>query len=82
MRRPSADGLVSVIGSSNLDFRSFELNTECNFVIEDGQTAKRMEAAFLEDLTRSEEIRHEAWRRRHPLHRLGDSVARSLAPLL
>ena len=77
-----ADGLVSVIGSSNLDFRSFELNTECNFVIVDAPTGKRMEAAFLEDLTRSEEIRHEAWRRRHPLHRLGDSVARRLAPLL
>jgi cardiolipin synthase len=57
-----ADGLVSVIGSSNLDFRSFELNTECNFVIVDAPTGKRMEAAFLEDLTRSEEIRHEAWR--------------------
>jgi cardiolipin synthase len=77
-----ADGLVSVIGSSNLDFRSFELNAECNFVIEDVLTAERMEVAFQEDLDRSEEIRLAAWRRRNPLHRLGDSLARRLAPLL
>jgi cardiolipin synthase len=77
-----ADGLVSVIGSSNLDFRSFELNAECNFVIEHVPTAERMEAAFQEDLNRSEEIRLAAWRRRNPLHRLGDWLARRLAPLL
>ena len=41
-----ADGYVSVIGSSNLDFRSFERNAECNFAILDGDGRRRHGAAF------------------------------------
>ena len=76
-----ADGLLSVVGSSNLDFRSFELNAECNTVILDAATAQRMEAQYEEDLASSVEIERSAWRRRRPLHRLEDAVARRLAPL-
>ena len=77
-----ADGLLSVIGSSNLDFRSFDLNAECNFVIADPETARTMEAQFTEDLGHSEEISKKAWDRRRWIHRVGDAMARKLAPLL
>jgi cardiolipin synthase len=77
-----ADGRVSVIGSSNLDFRSFELNAECNFLILDEATGRDMEARFEEDLSRSEEILLAPWRRRAWLHRVGDAGARRLAPVL
>ena len=77
-----ADGYLSVVGSSNLDFRSFELNAECNFLILDEATGARMEKQFENDLSRAEEIRLGPWRKRGKIHRLGDQVARRLAPFL
>jgi cardiolipin synthase len=77
-----ADGFVSVVGSTNLDFRSFRFNAECNLVVLDEATGTGMTAAFEEDLAHSEEIRGEHWRRRALGHRLGDALARSLSPLL
>jgi cardiolipin synthase len=77
-----ADGLFSVIGSSNYDFRSFELNAECNFVVRDARTGERMERQFEKDLAASEEIRRASWRKRPRWHRLIDAGARRLAPLL
>lgn len=77
-----ADGLVSVIGSTNFDFRSFEMNAECNFVIRDAETGGRMERQYEEDLAHSQEIALPAWQRRFVLHRALDGAARRLAPLL
>jgi cardiolipin synthase len=77
-----SDGLLSVVGSSNLDMRSFEANAECNYVVLDRETAERMEAQFERDLARAVEIDRKTWRRRGTLHRLGDSLARRLSPLL
>ena len=77
-----ADGLVSVIGSTNLDFRSFEMNAECNFVIMDAETGGRMESQHEEDVANSREIHLSEWKRRFFLHRAFDGAARRLAPLL
>ena len=77
-----ADGYVSVVGSTNLDFRSFRFNAECNLVVLDEATAAGMEAAFEEDLAGSVEIRLEPWRRRGLGHRCVDAAARGLSPLL
>ncbi len=77
-----ADEYVTVVGSTNLDFRSFRFNGECNLVVLDEGTGAGMTAAFEEDLIRSEEIRPESWRRRAIGHRLGDALARRLSPLL
>ena len=71
-----------MIGSSNLDFRSFERNAECNFAILDEAVGKRMEEQFEKDLAVSVEILRPAWRRRGWLHRAADAAARRLAPLL
>ncbi len=77
-----ADGVLSVVGSSNLDLRSFEANAECNDVILDRPTAARMERRFEEDLARSVEIAGAAWRRRGAIHRFFDGAARRLSPVL
>ena len=71
-----------MVGSSNLDFRSFELNAECNFVIRDPATAAAMAARFETDLEASEEIGRSPWKKRPGWHRLVDAGARKLAPLL
>lgn len=77
-----ADDYLSVVGSSNLDFRSFVFNAECNVVILDRHTGATMSRIFCDDLEKSVEITAEDWRRRTFLHRLGDRAARWLSPVL
>lgn len=77
-----ADGYASVIGSTNLDFRSFRFNAECNLVILDDETGSALTESFETDLERSREIGLADWRRRPVVHRAGDRLARWLAPLL
>jgi len=76
------DDLVSLVGSTNLDFRSFHFNAECNLVILDRGAAGTFAAAFEEDLSRAVEIRGASWARRPLLHKIGDALARRLGPLL
>jgi cardiolipin synthase A/B len=75
------DDYASVVGSSNLDFRSFYFNAECNVLIWDDATGRTMAEAFEEDLRQSMEMRPETWNRRPVTHRLGDAVARCLSPM-
>lgn len=77
-----ADGQVAVVGSSNLDLRSFRYNAECNLVLLDKDLAGQLQRQFLADLEHSEEILLDAWRQRTWMHRLGDSLARKLGPFL
>ncbi|HSS45109.1 MAG TPA: phospholipase D-like domain-containing protein [Thermoanaerobaculia bacterium] len=77
-----ADDYVSLVGSTNLDFRSFHFNAECNLVILHGPTGRTLSAAFEEDLLHSVEITPALWSRRSFPHRLGDALARRLGPLL
>ncbi len=77
-----ADDYVTVVGSSNLDFRSFHFNAECNVLMLDEDTAQGMTHAFEEDLGQSFEIRSETWKQRSIAHRFGDALARYLSPLL
>ncbi len=77
-----ADGQVSVIGSTNLDFRSFIFNAECNVVILDSDTGREMERAFHHDLHQAIEVQPGPWRARSLPHRAGDRLARLLSPFL
>jgi len=77
-----ADDYVTVVGSSNLDFRSFHFNAECNLLILDDETAQATARAFEHDLAGSVEIQLDQWRKRSVAHRFGDALARCLSPLL
>ncbi|MGH9364515.1 MAG: phospholipase D-like domain-containing protein, partial [Thermoanaerobaculia bacterium] len=66
-----ADDSVSLVGSTNLDFRSFHFNAECNLVILHGPAGRTFSAAFEEDLSHSVEITPALWSRRSIPHRLG-----------
>jgi cardiolipin synthase len=77
-----ADDYVSVVGSSNLDFRSFYFNAECNVLIFDDTTGQAMTQAFQEDLARSMEIGVEVWNNRSFMHRCLDAASHCLSPIL
>jgi cardiolipin synthase len=77
-----ADGYVSMVGSTNMDFRSFHFNSECNVVALDAGVAKVLEEQFEADLAQSAEVTLADWDRRTRLHQLGDVLARALSPML
>jgi cardiolipin synthase len=77
-----ADGYVSMVGSSNMDFRSFHFNSECNVLALDEGVARTLEERFEADLAESVEITLADWHRRPAAHRIGDRLARMLSPVL
>ena len=58
------DSLWSVVGSTNMDSRSFELNDEANLAVLDRTLAARLERDFLEDLGQSREVTYDWWQKR------------------
>ncbi|PNS02136.1 cardiolipin synthase [Petrotoga miotherma DSM 10691] len=52
----SIDGLISTVGTANIDIRSFELNYEANLLIYDREKTQQIEDIFLEDLKISSHI--------------------------
>ena len=70
-----ADDLWVVIGTTNLDNRSFEHNDEVNVAIRDPAVAKRVLEDFGGDRGRSTEITLEVWRRRPLWEKLIGTVA-------
>ena len=76
------DGVWSVVGSSNLDWRSALDNDEINAVILGREFARQMQAAFSQDIAASQPLQLESWLRRSPLLRLKEQAARLLGRLL
>ena len=72
------DGIWSVVGSSNMDERSTELNEENNLAVADPTLAAEIERGLLADLEQSEEILLETWRRRPRLERALEAFAKAL----
>jgi cardiolipin synthase len=77
-----SDGLLSVIGTANMDHRSFELNFEVNSIIYDETIGKQMTRIFYEDLKFAERIKLDDWQNRTFLTILPEKLARLLSPLL
>jgi cardiolipin synthase len=59
-----ADELISVVGSSNLDYRSIEFNLELSTVIRSRQFALNMHALFENDMQFAKRITLNKWRHR------------------
>jgi cardiolipin synthase A/B len=58
------DGLWSVIGTTNIDNRSFEHNDEVNLALRDPAVAARLLEDYRRDVENSETVTLERWRRR------------------
>lgn len=78
----TVDGEISMVGSTNMDFRSLEHNFEIAAVIYDVAVANELNTVFKEDLRHSSAILLEQWRRRSRTKRFGESVMRLFSPLL
>ena len=69
------DDLWAVIGTTNVDNRSFEHNDEVNVAVRDEPVAARLFADFKADMAHSREIDLDRWRRRSLWEKLIGSVA-------
>ena len=76
------DGLVSTVGTANIDIRSFELNFEVNAFIYDAEVSQEFEAAFIKDLEDCTEITMEGYLSRSMGVRIKEAFCRLLSPLL
>ena len=70
------DGVVSTVGSSNMDWRSLVGNNEVNVVVLGAPFAAAMQAMFTEDLAASKKITIADWRARPLRQRLLETLAR------
>jgi cardiolipin synthase A/B len=77
-----ADGKLSMIGTANMDHRSFELNFEVNAIIYDAGFAKKMRTIFLNDLKDAEKLDAELWYKRSFMQQLPEKLARLFSPAL
>lgn len=76
------DSRVAVVGTANLDYRSFDLNFEVNAIVYDEGLATELRNVFYNDLDHSEKIDPATWYDRPLYKQLLEKSARLLSPLL
>ncbi len=76
------DGRIGLVGSANMDLRSFRLNFEVHALIADDDTARSLEEAFDKDLEQTTEVSLEHWQRRSAIMRVAEGASRLVSPLL
>jgi cardiolipin synthase len=65
------DGHISVIGSTNLDYRSIEYNCELSAIIRSDELGAQMHRLFDHDIRHSKQIDPDVWRHRPFWDRVG-----------
>lgn len=78
----TVDGEVAVIGTANLDLRSFFLNFEVAVLVYDEEFAARVHFLQRHYIARSTPVTHAAWKERGPGRVLVDNIAKLMSPLL
>ncbi len=76
------DDSLAVVGSANMDFRSFEHNFEVNAFIYDTAFNARLAKIFHDDWSHCRIVSPAAWFRRPRMLRLAESCMRIFSPLL
>ncbi|MGB3073951.1 MAG: cardiolipin synthase [Chitinophagales bacterium] len=78
----AADDNLSIVGTANMDLRSFDLNFEAVAVIYDQQINKQLKASFHNDVKDSEEILVDEWMKRSKWIVLTEAIAKLVSPIL
>lgn len=76
------DGYFSTVGTTNLDYRSFDIDFEINAVLYDRATAQQLIDHFNDDKSNSKYIDPEEWHSRSFYDKFKESVARVFGPVL
>lgn len=76
------DGSLSIIGTANMDHRSYELNFEVNAMVYDNKLSKKLRDAFYDDLEHAVKVNPKTWAKRPLYKQLPEKLTRLLSPLL
>src|SRR5512139_342633 len=76
------DGALAIVGSSNADVRSFQLNEEVSIVLMDPHSVDEVEAVQRDYIAHSDAMTLEQWRKRPKRQVVLERVARLVSPLL
>jgi len=76
------DGVFSTVGTTNMDYRSFNINFEVNSLIYNKEISSQLTEFFNADLKDCEQIDLKSWENRSKRIKLIEAVARLMAPLL
>jgi cardiolipin synthase len=76
------DDSLTITGSANLDFRSFEHNFEVNAFIYDSALTRQLATHFTQDEEQCREMTASVWFHRPRLQRMSESIMRLFSPLL
>lgn len=76
------DDEISTVGSTNMDFRSFEHNFEANAFFYDRKTALAIKEIFCNDIKSCMHLTRKIWNSRSGLNKVSESVIRLFSPLL
>lgn len=78
----SIDGKMCIIGSANMDVRSFEHNFEIMSALYNDKCAKVIEDKFIADMRQCESILPAKWKKRSAGEKVKESFFRLLGPLM
>ncbi len=77
-----SDYNLAVIGTANMDIRSYDLMFEVNALVFSGEMNEQLCEAFFNDLKDSKEITYDEWKQRSKWKQFGELCARLLSPML
>ena len=77
-----ADNKIAIVGTANMDHRSFDLNFEVNAIVYDHKLARELSNVFYEDIKNADKIDLKKWNARPTYKQLIEKTARLVSPLL
>ena len=76
------DDEVAIIGTANMDVRSYEQNFEISAFIYDKRTAIRVKRSFKHDMKSCRLLNLNLWKSRKRMEKFKESLARLFSPML
>ncbi|MEO8932867.1 MAG: cardiolipin synthase [Xanthomarina sp.] len=76
------DNEIAIVGTANMDVRSFDLNFEVNAMVYDEEISNQLRIAFYQDVAFSTKIDVKEWLQRPTIYRFLDKLARLFSPML
>jgi cardiolipin synthase len=76
------DKKIAIVGTANMDYRSFDLNFEVNAIVYDRGVADELAAVFYADIANAKKIDPIVWESRSVWKQLLEKTARLVSPLL
>jgi cardiolipin synthase len=76
------DTEIAIVGTANMDLRSFDLNFEVNAIVYNTEIATELRNVFYADIRDSERLDAAKWRKRPQVIKMTEKIARLMSPLL